>query len=357
MSLRISINATRIEGPWGGGNRFVSYLDRFLTSRGHEVFRDLQPDLDLILLIGVQPELRVVSYSPAEAAEYVQRYPQAARVLRINNCDEAHGSDRGINRRMLAAAESVDHVVFPSGFSQDHFCGLGLSQDIPRSVIKTGVDASIFKPAGPRVLADGEPMRLVTHHWSTHPMKGFDIYERLDSLIGSESQGGGYELTYIGPRAAGMRLPHSRWLEPMDGRALAEEIGRHHALVTGARYEAGGNHYIEAMSCGLPVLFLKSGATPEYCQNHGLGFRPHEFESKLSEFRGQYARYAAAVAGQDFTARSMAERYEQLFVEVVKARRDRRFRQPGVVGRCRYRAVRVRRAVGRRLPKLKRKAR
>ena len=51
MKLRISINARRIEGPYGGGNQFANTLEKYLRSKGHEVFRKLVPNLDLILIV------------------------------------------------------------------------------------------------------------------------------------------------------------------------------------------------------------------------------------------------------------------------------------------------------------------
>ena len=33
-----------------------------------------------------------------------------------------------------------------------------------------------------------------------------------------------------------------------------------------------GNHHIEGALCGLPLMYLNSGGTPEYCKDFGLEY-------------------------------------------------------------------------------------
>ena len=354
--LHISLNAARIEGPWGGGNRFVTYLDRYLTERGHRVVRDLRPGLDLILMIGVQPELRIVSYGPAEVADYLRTSPRTAAVLRVNNTDEAHGRDLGINRRFIAAATQVDHVVHCSRFSQELYRNLGIDPAVPASVILIGADESIFFPAPAEtreVWTPGRPLRLITHHWSAGLLKGYDVYERIDAMLAEPSWSERFTLTYIGNRAVGQSLPRTRCLDPMEGPAIAQELRAHHVLITGARHEVGGNHHIEAMRCGLPVLYLESGATPEYCEPCGIGFKPHELEAKLTELPQRYPQLAAAVAHGPYPASEMARQYETLLQEVVARRRAEPREAAGPVERGRLWLRGRRRGVRRRLPTVK----
>ena len=54
--------------------------------------------------------------------------------------------------------------------------------------------------------------------------------------------------------------------------ALAAELKRHHAYVTGSMNEPGGNHQNEGALCGLPLLYRRSGCMPEYCAGFGIDF-------------------------------------------------------------------------------------
>ncbi len=233
---------------------------------------------------------------------------------------------------VLAAAELADAVVFLSDFSRELFLGQGLDPSKPSRVIRTGANGEVFHPAGRAPWAPGQRIRLVTHHWSPWVMKGIDVYERLDYLLAEPDWADKFEFTYVGRLPLGFRLPHSRCLPVMDGKELADELRRHHAYVTGARHEAAGNHYIEAMRCGLPVLYLQSGANAEYCGPYGIGFHPGNFEAKLRQLRDEYPRLRRAVLDCPYDAEVMAAEYLQLIESVVAERRTAP-RQPSAAHR------------------------
>lgn len=318
--MRISINATKIDGPWGGGANFASNLERYLTRRGHQVFRKLVPDLDIVLLTSVQKHLRVSSYSPSDAFDYRQLHPSAKVLLRVNACDEQRAVDGGTNRLMLAVARKADHTVFVSQFMRRLYQGHGLESAVPQSVILTGADETLFEPAGSRVWRAGEKLRIVTHHWSANVMKGYDFFERLDALLATEPYRGLFEFTYIGNVPFGLSMPRTRVLPPLSGAKLVEELKQHHVCLAGSRYEPGGNHYIESMQCGLPVAYLLNGGTPEYCKDAGLGFTPSNFEEVLLQLPQQYDRLRRNAIARTWNASNMCQAFESLFETVVESR-------------------------------------
>ena len=65
------------------------------------------------------------------------------------------------------------------------------------------------------------------------------------------------DFTYIGNPSKDINLLNTRLIEPLSGTQLANEIKKHHIYVTGSINEPSGNHHIEAVQCGLPVLFKK----------------------------------------------------------------------------------------------------
>jgi hypothetical protein len=321
VNLRISINAKRIEGPWGGGAHSVRSLERHFTDRGHYVTRSLEPSLDAILLHSLRPDGESTSYPPDAVAHYRRRFPQTVVITRVNTCDEHQAADRGLNRMVLAAANLADSVVFVSEFSRRLFVDQGLDASKTSHVIRTGADARHFYPEGRTEWMPNQRIRLVTHHWSSWVMKGIDIYDRLDWLLGESKWSSLFEFTYIGKLPLGFRLRNSRVLPVMHGEGLLTELHQHHACVTGARYEAGGNHYIEAMRSGLPVLYLESGANAEYCHPFGIGFHPGNFERKLRQLRNEYPRLREAVLNCPYDAESMAGQYLALLETLVAERR------------------------------------
>ena len=120
-----------------------------------------------------------------------------------------------------------------------------------------------------------------------------------------------------------MKFENSRHVPVLDGAALADEIRRHHVYLTAARHEPGGNHYIEGMCCGLPVLYLESGSLPEYCAPYGFSFTLNDFDQRLMEMRERYPALREAVLECPYGAGRMAKWYLGLFEALVRERRVR----------------------------------
>ena len=112
--------------------------------------------------------------------------------------------------------------------------------------------------------------------------KGFDTYKLIDEMLVSEQWKNKIDFTYIGNPSKDINLLNTRLIEPLSGTQLANEIKKHHIYVTGSINEPSGNHHIEAVQCGLPVLFKKSGGIPEYCESFGVEFE-EDFIEKLNE--------------------------------------------------------------------------
>lgn len=323
MKLRISMNARKIEGPYGGGNQFANTLEKYLRSKGHEVFRKLVSHLDLILIVASQDELKITSYDIDSIADHIALHPNTVVVHRVNSCDEQRGRNLGINEAILRANRVADHTVFISSFVRDLFATKGLDLTKPHSVILNGADEAIFNPLGRAEWEAGEKLRIVTHHWSSNYMKGSDIYERLDQLLETEPFKHVFEFTYIGNLPVGVNFKNAKVIPPTYGKELANLLKQHHVYLTAARNEAAGMHHIEGIRCGLPVLYLVSGALPEYCEPYGIGFTVLNFEEKLLEMHERYPELREKVLECPYTGTWMASQYEEIFIRLVAERRKR----------------------------------
>lgn len=316
--MRISINLRPGHGPGPGQNRFVRCLTDYLTERGHSVSHSLTPDLDVVLLVTVQRKDPAASFSLDEVVSYRRLYPRTAVVLRANRCDQQRGTEGSINRDILEASRVSDHTVFVSRFLRDLLVNEGFDESRPHSVIATGADTRRFHPGGSVPWTAGDKLRLVTHHWLLGPMKGWDIYERIDGLLGKEPFSELFEFSFIGHVTRSHIFRRSRMVAVLDDERLATELRRHHVYVTGARYEPGGNHYVEGRQCGLPVLYLDSGANSEYCGGCGIGFTPVDLEEKLLQLLPRYRTLRQAAVRHDYTATHMAHQYAQLFTGLTE---------------------------------------
>ncbi len=306
--MRISINVKTVNQPFGGANNFAKNLFKGLISKGHYVTNKLEKNLDFIIIVISHDSLRLVSFSPDDAKAYKKAYPNVCIIHRINSCDEHRAYDNGTNKKVIQANKIADHTVFVSKFIKLFWQnkGLGIKDS---SIIYTYANTKIFNSTHRSKWNQKQPLKIVTHHWSANYMKGFDIYQRLDEMIILRKWKNKIKFTFIGKTPLGFYLNNSKVLEPLKDLDLSKELKRHHIYLTASRYEAAGNHYIEAIQCGLPVLHLNHGSLPEYCKDFGITFELHNFENKLSELIRNYEIYFKKLSKCSFNEKIMIEKY------------------------------------------------
>ena len=88
--------------------------------------------------------------------------------------------------------KSADYTVFVSIWRW-LFYKQGLKQQT--KVILAGANKEIFNADD--FTPDRKKVKIVTHHWGANWNKGFDIYSKIDNLIGKLS-GNKIDFTYIG---------------------------------------------------------------------------------------------------------------------------------------------------------------
>jgi hypothetical protein len=104
----------------------------------------------------------------------------------------------------------------------------------------------------------------------------------------------------------------------LSGKDLAEELKKHHIYLTASRNEPAGMHHIEGALCGLPILYINSGALPEYCKNFGICFEENNFEEKLLQLKNEFNFYENEIKKYNNTATKMAGEYLNLFVNLLE---------------------------------------
>jgi hypothetical protein len=316
--MKVALGQRLQDGPWGGGNRFAHALAEALTARGDRVVFSLaDPDIDLIVMTDPRARNPSAAFTPGQIFRYASAHPRVLVLHRINECDERKGT-KTMNFRLRVANYVADHTVFIARWLAD--------LDVWRfeteySVVLNGADTRIFNDAGQIPWSGAEPLRLVTHHWGAHAFKGFDVYDRLDDLMGEPDWKGHLEFTYIGNLPPGHLFQHIRHLPPLDGSELAEELRHHHVYITASINEPAGMHHIEGALCGLPLLYRNSGALPEYCSGFGEMFEgPDDVEQALKRLMLNYEARREALGSYDLTAERMCARYLGLIDRMMASR-------------------------------------
>lgn len=319
--MKISIGYRIQSGAFGGGNQFAQVLTRYLKDHGLTVCHDLNDDdIDIILLTEPDRNLASSAYDHHDIMAYLRwKNPHAIVVQRFNHTSETHAEKSlAFNKFRMAANRVADYSVFVSEWMLGCYRNVGYDKPSFR-VIYNGGNRELWTPRTPRQPSDA-PYKIVTHHWSTLPTKGHDIYMRLDALLDDPAWRKRVEFTFIGRLPEHVSFRNTRFLEPLSGKALANELQQHDIYLTASHYDSGPNHVIEGALCGLPLLYIETGGVPEYSAGFGVSFNVDNFAAQLEKIMYEYPNWAAKMPEYPFTDENTARGYLDLFRELAERR-------------------------------------
>lgn len=267
--------------PYGGSNQFLTALRGELRRRGLRVSNGAFGQATrACLLHSYLVDVERLAAAIPEGCRVVHRVDGPIQLGRGEN----DGADRTIAEINSALAHAT---VFQSRWSWEAHRELGLELRNP-VVIHNAVDSSIFHPPAERRSAPR--VRVITTSWSDNPRKGAAALAELARASAANR----YEFTFVG--RAPEPLDGVRQLPPLASHELAEELRAHDAYVAPSVNEACSNAVLEALACGLPVLYRRSGSHAELVGEAGLGFDDgEEAVSQLNRLAYELERRRGAI--------------------------------------------------------------
>jgi glycosyltransferase involved in cell wall biosynthesis len=269
--------------PYGGGNQFLWGVRRELERRGWRVENN-----------SISPTTRACLYN-----SFNFDFDRLAQMRRLG-CRMVHrvdgpiaayrGVDEGIDQRIWKVNhDSADATVFQSQYSWRAHEELGLQFRDPH-VIRNAADPAIFHARDRRPFLSGSRVRLIATSWSANVNKGADVYEYLDRHLDLTR----FEFTFLGRPP--VTLANVTTLPPVASEGVAEQLRSHDIFVIGSRNEPCSNALIEALSCGLPAVYLDSGSHAEVVGGGGVAFRtPPEAIAAIDRAVSEHASLASRV--------------------------------------------------------------
>lgn len=313
----VAINLPPRKGSWGGANQWTSQLTAFLRFTGHAVRHDLKKPVDAIVMTHTGLSSGV-SFDADEVEAYRRRNPGTPCIHRINDNDIRKGTSE-MDRALARASRVADHTVFVSEWLRDHHAANWFDPSRPHSVIEPGADPAVFHPIGNHPPAPGQPFRIVTHHWSNHWSKGFDVYRAIDEAIASGAVRD-FELWIIGRWPEDLQWKTARTFPPHSGPELAVLLRQCHLYVSASRYEPGAMHPVEGLQCGLPLLYHPdSGGTVTMGHRYGVCLGDL-LADDLEELRRRYPTLRTALLENPPSGDAMCIAYRRIIQRLLALR-------------------------------------
>ncbi|MBI2333041.1 MAG: glycosyltransferase family 4 protein [Chloroflexi bacterium] len=205
--------------------------------------------------------------------------------------DIYRGWDGGVDRHVQLVNEKLaDRTIFQSRYSMEKHAELGLRFNNP-VVIMNAADPQIFHPYGRVNFSRNRKIRLIASSWSHNVNKGTPVYQWLDENLDWER----FEFTFVGKSPVSFK--NIRTLPPVDSYKLSELLREHDIYVTASRDDPCSNSLIEALTCGLPAVYLRSGGHPEIVKQAGVGFESaEEMPGLLNQVADGYEAFQSRIS-------------------------------------------------------------
>lgn len=249
--------------PAGGGHQFLRAFMRQADARGLRIENNMISRTTRACLFN--------SFNFREQRLLRMKRNSVLFVHRVDGpVDVYRGWDGGVDRLIYEVNQKIaDKTIFQSNYSLHKHEELGMRFRNP-SVIMNAADPEIFHPRGRVAFSRARKIRLIAASWSSNVNKGAPVYQWLDENLDWER----FEFTFVG--SSPIRFKNIRMIPPLDSYKLADLMRERDIYITASKNDPCSNSLIEAMSCGLPAIYLQSGGHPEIVKQAGAGFEAAE---------------------------------------------------------------------------------
>ena len=280
--------------PYGGGNQFLLALRRELARRGVAV--------EVNRISGKTPRCLYNSFNFDFGR--LRRFNRAG-VRMVHRVDGPigvyRGFDDGTDRRIVQINSLADATILQSHYSLEKHRELGLTLRDP-VVIPNAVDPEIFHPPPQREPLSGRRLRVTVSSWSDNPRKGADVLAWLDRNLDFDE----YEVTFAGRTQ--QAFERISVVDPLPSQQLADLLRAQDVYLAPSSDDPCSNALLEALACGLPAAFRRSGGHPELVGDGGLGFdEAEEVPDVLARLRNELDARRAAISVVSLSV--VADRY------------------------------------------------
>lgn len=283
--LTVSIFREYVKPPYGGGNQFMLALRDSLAAKGVRVLNNQVGEaIDGYFFdsLWFNPKL----------LDRLARLNRPRVVHRIDGPIHLYrGKDKELDDRIFDVnRQFATASVIQSRFTLQKILETGYEPVAP-VIIHNASDRKIFNRTGRTPFDRNRKLRIISSSWSNNPRKGGDVYHWLDENLDF----GLYDYRFMGRTSVPLR--NIRQMEPVPSAELAGELRQCDIYITASQNDPCSNALIEALSCGLPAIFLRSGGHPELVGLGGLGFdRAEEIPALLAEVSKNYAAFQASIS-------------------------------------------------------------
>ena len=308
--------------PYGGGNITTYYIEKYFHHKynNFKITYELHNNIKLYLIIDPFKDNKFKKYSLEEVINHRNTQNKFGKIIiRVNDCDITRphlSTERSREKVIIKNNNEINYYIFNSQFIKNYYKKfINVEKSI---VIYNGCDKNIFYP---KSFIKPQKWRVITHHWSDNMNKGYQMYYDLWSYLKKTEN---YYFVFIGKNIPEM-FKEVPIIGPYVGLELSNAIRDCQIYITDSIYDSCPNHVIEAISCGLPILYRNhDGGAREICElfpkKIGESYSNlEELIEKLVMIRKNYLEYKKNVDeySKYFELEKQILKYDNVFLSVL----------------------------------------
>jgi glycosyltransferase involved in cell wall biosynthesis len=262
--LTISLWHKFFKPPYGGGNQFMLALKKMLEKRKVKIVDNkLTWEVDVHICNSAWFDVdRFLVHAGRKRLRMLHRIDGPISLYR--------GTDRTLDDQVFKLnAQFASATVVQSAWTYQRIVELGY-HPIKPVIIHNAVDPEIFHSHGRVKFNSDRKVRLISTSWSDNPRKGGPTYKWIEEHLDWSR----FEYTFVG--RASEKFSRIHQIPPVPSEQLAEILRHHDIYIIASQNDPCSNALIEALACGLPAIYLNSGAHPELVSYAGLPFNKVE---------------------------------------------------------------------------------
>ena len=318
-TIKICIYYNITENPWGGGNSFLKAFKKYILSERADKFivvDTIKDYYDILLVNGGHKDqgvyIDIKEISRAKNGSFFKKLLGKTSPKMLYRLDGARSNYTktavsAMDRLQYQALGLADFTIFQSQDCLTTFQQIGY-QGTRHVIIHNGVDQGMFNTNGKSFWNKEGKLKIFSANWSSNIHKGY-------SVIADVSEHEEVESYFVGNWPENVDKKNVTTLPPMKQQALAEYYKSCDVFLHAAQNDPCPNVVLEALSCGLPVLYHNSGGTPEIASEYGMALPDtvdqHTIASTIDRLASEYNPLVAKIMRDHhrFSINRVADQY------------------------------------------------
>lgn len=308
--MKINILYKFQNGPWGGGNQFLTALRKEFIKKN--IYEEDPDEADIILFNSFPFR---AEYLLNRILELKENFAEKIILYRLDGpVSFVRGRDKDIDIIIkLFNNLFADGIIFQSHWSRgQNRKSFGIYSNYEK-VIHNATDKENFNKEISKKFNPNNKIKLIATSWSANWKKGFRIYKYLDETLDYSK----YEMTFVGNSP--IEFKNIKWIKPVPSNKMAEILKQHDIYITASQSDPCSNSLIESLCCGLPAVALNDGGNPELVKEGGAEFIGKEdIIEKIEKVVNNYPVYQKRIP--EFSIERVGEDYyrfaENIFNDV-----------------------------------------